>query len=66
MKRLRTPEIQKVATWEWNFGYSPKLFGFSESITTKSGLIIDLHMNVEKEAIKGLKMVGDFTSLMDV
>ena len=54
----------KFATWEWDFGYSPK-YQFCKSITFKSGRL-DLHMNVEKGAIKGLKMVGDFTSLMDV
>jgi len=54
----------KFATWEWNFGYSPK-YQFCKSITFKSGRL-DLHMNVEKGVIKGLKMVGDFTSLIDV
>lgn len=54
----------KFATWEWNFGYSPK-YQFCKSITFKSGRL-DLHMNVEKGVIKGLKMVGDFTSVIDV
>ena len=54
----------KFATWEWNFGYSPK-YQFCKSITFKSGRL-DLHMNVEKGVIKDLKIVGDFTSLKDV
>ena len=54
----------KFATWEWNFGYSPK-YQFCKSITFKSGRL-DLHMNVEKGVIRELKMVGDFTSLTDV
>jgi lipoate-protein ligase A len=54
----------KFATWEWNFGYSPK-YQFCKSITFKSGRL-DLHMNVEKGVIKDLKIVGDFTSLIDI
>ena len=54
----------KFATWEWNFGYSPK-YQFCKSITFKSGHL-DIHMNVEKGVIKDLKIVGDFTSIKDV
>lgn len=54
----------KFATWEWNFGYSPK-YQFCKTVSFKSGRL-DLHMNVEKGIIRELKMVGDFTSLKDV
>ena len=54
----------KFATWEWNFGYSPK-YQFCKSITFKSGRL-DIHMNVEKGVIKDMKIVGDFTSVKDV
>lgn len=54
----------KFASWEWNFGYSPK-YKFCRSISFKSGRV-DLYMNVEKGVIKELKVVGDFTSLKDV
>lgn len=54
----------KFATWEWNFGYSPK-YQFCKSISFKTGRL-DLHMNVEKGIIREVKMVGEFTSLKDV
>ena len=54
----------KFATWEWNFGYSPK-YQFCKSITFKSGHL-DIHMNVEKGVIKDLKIVGNFISVKDV
>lgn len=54
----------KFATWEWNFGYSPK-YQFCKSITFGAGHL-DIHMNVEKGVIRDLKMVGDFTSLKDI
>lgn len=54
----------KFATWEWNFGYSPK-YQFCKSITFDTGSM-DIHMNVEKGVIRELKMVGDFTSLKDI
>ena len=54
----------KFATWEWNFGYSPK-YQFCKSITFKSGQL-DIHMNVEKGVIKDLKIVGNYISIKDV
>jgi lipoate-protein ligase A len=54
----------KFATWEWNFGYSPK-YQFCKSISFGAGSL-DMHMNVEKGIIRELKMVGDFTSLKDI
>jgi len=54
----------KFATWEWNFGYSPR-YQFCKSISFGEGRI-ELHMDVEKGQIRALKMVGDFTSLKDI
>jgi len=54
----------KFATWEWNFGYSPK-YQFCKSITFMAGRL-DLYMNVEKGTIRELKMAGDFTTLKDL
>jgi lipoate-protein ligase A len=54
----------KFATWDWNFGYSPK-YQFCQSITFNAGRL-DIYMNVEKGVIRELKMVGDFTSQKDI
>jgi lipoate-protein ligase A len=54
----------KFATWEWNFGYSPR-YQFCKRISFEAGRL-ELNMNVEKGIIRELKMVGDFTSLKDV
>lgn len=54
----------KFATWEWNFGYSPK-YQFCKSISFTAGRL-DLYMNVEKGIIRELKMLGDFTTSKDV
>ena len=64
MAEIEKGRDTKFATWEWNFGYSPK-YQFCKSIGFKSGHI-DLHMNVEKGVIREIKMVGDFTSLKDI
>lgn len=63
MAEIEKRSNSKFATWEWNFGYSPK-YQFCKSITFKSGRL-DLHMNVEKGVIREIKMEGDFTSLKD-
>jgi len=50
----------KFATWEWNFGYSPK-YQFNKSLPFGEGHI-NLRMNVEKGIIRELKIDGDFIS----
>jgi lipoate-protein ligase A len=64
MAEIEKGRDTKFATWEWNFGYSPR-YQFCKSISFGAGQL-DLHMNVEKGMIRELKMVGDFTSLKDI
>lgn len=64
LAEIETRRDSKFATWEWNFGYSPR-YQFCKSISFREGRI-ELHMDVEKGQIRALKMVGDFTSLKDL
>jgi lipoate-protein ligase A len=54
----------KYATWEWNFGYSPK-YDFSQGIRTKGGTL-EVHLNVDKGVITAVKLMGDFFHLQPV
>lgn len=55
---------EKYATWEWNFGYSPK-YGFEKMIKTNGGNI-EVQMNIEKGIIQDLKIYGDFFNELDI
>lgn len=54
----------KYATWDWNFGYSPK-YDFSQGIRTKGGTL-EVHLNVDKGIITAVKLMGDFFHLLPV
>jgi lipoate---protein ligase len=54
----------KFATWEWNFGYSPK-YMYNRNISFDKGSV-DIHINVEKGIIRELKLHGDFTSFKNI
>lgn len=64
LKRIGELRDKKYATWEWNFGYSPK-YQFNKSMPFDGGQI-NLRMNVEKGIIRELKIEGDFISLKDI
>jgi lipoate-protein ligase A len=60
LERIDELRDTKFATWEWNFGYSPR-YQFNKSLPFGEGHI-NLHMNVEKGIIRELKIDGDFIS----
>ncbi len=54
----------KYATWEWNFGHSPK-YDFQQGIRTTGGTL-EMNLNVDKGEIKAAKIHGDFFGSKDV
>ncbi|MBV7274072.1 lipoate--protein ligase [Clostridiaceae bacterium UIB06] len=54
----------KYATWEWNYGNSPKFNYFNEK--KFKGGIIQVNVNVHKGIIKDIKLYGDFFSEKDI
>jgi len=64
LEQIKQLVEEKYATWEWNFGYSPK-YGFSKMIKTLGGSV-EYHLHVEEGLIKDLKIFGDFFSLREI
>ena len=55
---------EKYSTWDWNFGHSPK-YSYSKMIRTAGGNF-EIHLNIEKGTIAGIKIYGDFFAKKDV
>lgn len=55
---------EKYSIWDWNFGHSPK-YSYSKMIRTKGGNV-EIHLNIEKGVIAGIKIYGDFFAKKDV
>ncbi|MCH8554899.1 MAG: lipoate--protein ligase [Schleiferiaceae bacterium] len=55
---------EKYATWEWNYGNSPK-YDYQQGIRTTGGTL-EVHMNVVAGVIKEIKILGDFFNLRPV
>ncbi len=53
----------KYATWEWNYGKSPK-YNLSHELRCKAG-IIELYLQVEKGIIQEVRIFGDYFSSRD-
>ncbi|MDR9375365.1 MAG: lipoate--protein ligase [Schleiferiaceae bacterium] len=55
---------EKYATWEWNFGYSPK-YNFKQGVRSQGGTI-EMNMEVKKGYIEAVKIQGDFFHIRDI
>lgn len=55
---VRELEKIKYATWEWNFGHSPK-YGFTRTTRTSGGTV-EVHLDVAKGVIGQATIYGDF------
>lgn len=55
---------EKYATWEWNFGNSPK-YSFFNELKYPNGHI-EFNLEVEKGYIKKIKLFGDFFGKEDI
>lgn len=49
---------EKYNNWAWNYGYSPN-YSFEKLTNLQGGLILDVHMNVEKGIIRNLEISGN-------
>ena len=55
---IRELADKKYATWEWNYGASPK-YGFNQATRTPGGLV-EVHLNAVGGLIEAIKIYGDF------
>jgi len=55
---------KKYATWEWNFGHSPK-YNFQQGVRSKGGTI-EMNLKVAKGIIENAKIYGDFFGSKDI
>lgn len=63
-KEIRKISNEKYATWEWNYGHSPK-FSYSNEKKFLGG-IVQANINVHKGLIKEIRFYGDFFSKGEV
>lgn len=55
---------EKYATWDWNYGHSPKFNYHNEKKFV--GGILQVNINVQKGLIKNIRFYGDFFSSSDI
>lgn len=61
---IRKLSGEKYATWEWNYGYSPK-YNFYKEINYGTGNV-EIHLDVVNGIIAGAKIYGDFFGQLDI
>lgn len=64
LKAIQKIRDEKYATWEWNYGHSPK-YNFKQGVRTKGGTL-EMNLNVSKGIIEQVKIFGDFFGTKDV
>ena len=55
---------EKYASWDWNYGHSPK-YNFQQGIRTEGGTL-EVNLKVEKGIITAAKFFGDFFGTKEV
>lgn len=64
-EKIQKLRDEKYATWDWNFGYSPK-YSFTKSKRFPFGEV-EICMNVKTNGIiESIKIFGDFFSKLDI
>lgn len=64
IKEIESIEKERFNTWAWNYGNSPK-FKSTNSNKFKGG-VLEIHYEILKGKIQGVKFFGDFFSRHDV
>ncbi|MCO5284828.1 MAG: lipoate--protein ligase [Chitinophagaceae bacterium] len=64
LKKIGELRDKKYATYEWNYGYSPK-YNFQKAIKSPGG-IIEMNMDAENGIIRKVKIFGDFFHVHDI
>lgn len=54
---------EKYATWEWNYGYSPR-YSFTKTVVTAGGSL-QFNLDVQNGAIMHAKIYGDYFGIRD-
>lgn len=64
LDHIRDLRDSKYATWEWNFGYSPK-YNFKKVMRTAGSGIIEVNLDVQDGIIQHAKFYGDYFGVLD-
>jgi lipoate---protein ligase len=64
ISRIRAIRDERYATWDWNFGYSPR-YTLQKKIRTNGGMI-EFDLDVEKGCIRNIQIFGDYFNTLDV
>lgn len=64
LEHIQKIRDEKYATWEWNFGHSPK-YNFLQGARTPGGTL-EVNLHVEKGVIKEARFFGDFFGVRDI
>src|SRR5690554_2880362 len=60
LKKIKQLRDEKYATYEWNYGKSPK-YNFKKAVRTTGG-VLEVNLDVKKGKIEAAKIYGDFFS----
>ncbi len=63
-KKIITLKEEKYATWDWNYGHSPK-FSKTKEAKFKGGMV-EVSLEVKKGIVREINITGDFFSMEDV
>jgi lipoyltransferase and lipoate-protein ligase len=64
LAKIQQIRDEKYATWEWNYGYSPK-YNFQQGVRCPGGTL-EMNLEVQKGIIQAAKIQGDFFHLRDI
>jgi len=64
MEGIQKLRDSKYATWEWNFGYSPK-YNYRKVIRTSGSGTIEINLDVHDGVIQRVKFFGDYFGILD-
>ena len=64
LAQVKKLQETKYATWQWNYGKSPK--SQMQNKCRFPGGLLDLHLTVENGKIAGIQILGDFLALTPV
>ncbi|MFC2102411.1 lipoate--protein ligase [Bacteroidota bacterium] len=64
MEQIQKLCASKYATWEWNYGYSPK-YNFRKVMRTKGSGTIEINLDVHDGVIQQVRFFGDYFGILD-
>ncbi|NQV03748.1 MAG: lipoate--protein ligase [Bacteroidia bacterium] len=64
LRNIQELHDSKYATWNWNFGYSPR-YNFRKVIRTTGSGTIEINLDVHNGVIQQVKFFGDYFGILD-